>query len=337
MTKTKSTAKHSDITPPLILTTAAAIFLGGLSVQAQDRDDSAPVVIVSPTAWATLRSDSLTVSIQADHVQLPQRSIAVKVVRRSGSRSSTLFSKNVKVDEFSVDAFLGRVRDLPVGGTDFLSLEWSVTGSELKGVVEPIGVAKLNGTVSEDNKWVPAQPALSAVRLKDGVSGSQAAEALAGASGFEAGGYKFAAGWNNEGFYLLFTPEAGVTGVEFAFDLKCGKNAFLAWADRFIVYSADGDSIRGLHYGNRLVADEEMKFMEMAWNQSNPGSLAMTGVESARLISVQWPELGMQPFDERNVGFAVFVKGKTKKQPANYPAGAKRDIPGTWGDLRLEK
>ena len=153
---------------PIIAAMAAAalLALAATPALAQD-DDSASVLIAAPTVWSTLRSDSVVVSIQADTSKLPKKSIDFKVIKRSGVRSTTLFSKNVKVDDVSVDAFLGRVSGLPIGGGDYLSIEWSAPGSDIKGVIEPIGAVRLAGTVSEENKWVPTQPPLSAVKLKE--------------------------------------------------------------------------------------------------------------------------------------------------------------------------
>ena len=311
---------------------AVVVSLNGLYAD----DFDAPVVVAEPSPWSTLRSDSVTVKVQAGLARLPEGGgIDFKVVRRSGARASTLFTKSVGMDDSSADIFLGRSRDVPLGGTDYLSIEWSVPGTGLKGVVEPVGVVRLDGAAPDGNKWVPANPPLTAVRLKDGVADDEASGALAGAGGFEAGGIKFSAGWNTEGLFILFTPADGVSAVEFAFDLKCGKNAFLAWADRFVVYSAASDSVSGLHSGARSVDKEGMKFEEKAWGSGQ--SLSVVKAESARLVKVKWYELGAQPFEERNVGFAVFVKGRVKKQPASYPAAAVRGIPGTWGDINLAK
>ncbi|MDR2578175.1 MAG: hypothetical protein LBC70_05110 [Chitinispirillales bacterium] len=309
------------------------ILSAGLS--AQDNAAS-PVAVISPSPWSTLRSDSITVSFQADLEMLPNKSVDFRVVRRSGARSTTLFTRNVKMEaDNSADVFLGRSRDVPLGGTDYLAIEWSVPGTEHRGTVEPVGLVRLAGEIV-DNAWVPARPALSAMRLQDGVPGEDAAAALAaGENGFEVGGARFAAGWNTESLFILFTPAAGVTGAEFAFDLKCGKNAFLSWADRFIVYSVEGDSIYGRHYNRGAVDVEGMKFEELRWGDGREREIAAIEAGSARLISVRWSELGAQTFDGRNIGFSVFVENRTRSRSASHPAAAARNIPGTWGDLKL--
>ncbi|MCL2219659.1 MAG: hypothetical protein FWB94_07240 [Chitinispirillia bacterium] len=302
-------------------------------VQADPSDG--PVLITSPLPWSTLRSDSVVVSLQAELALLPKGSIDFRVVRRSGTRASTVFTKSVKMEEPTAEVFLGRVRELPVGGNVYLSIEWSVPGSDIKGVVEPVGIVRLIGEMTADNRWVPSQPPLVAVKLADGVSGTQAAEALAGAGGFEVGGMKFAAGWNSVGLFIRFTPDAGVTGIDFAFDLKCGKNAFLAWADRFVIYSAAGDSVGGRHFGRRAVDNEGLKSEELAWGRNN--SPGLEKADAARVVMVRWADMGIQPFEERTVGFSVFANGRVKKQPASYPAAADRKVPGTWGEIKLSK
>lgn len=316
---------------------AAALSLAVWARPAAAQED-APVVVTAPAAWSTLRSDSVVVSIQADTSRLPGGVVNFKVVKRSGAKSSTLFSKSVGVREASVDAFLGRAGGLPVGGREYLSIEWSVPGSELSGVVEPVGVVRLNGAVSAENKWVPAAKRVEAVRLKDGVTAEGAAEALAGSGGFVVGGAKFAAGWNGSGLFLYFPQAGSVSAAEFAFDLKCGSNAFVAWADRFVRVSAD--TAYGLHVSKRSVDKDGLAAEESRWGSA--GSIALTKSGGARVVSVEWSELGIQPFDGRNIGFAVFVAGGGGKgvpftPSAAYPSGAARLIPGTWGGLELGK
>jgi len=161
-----------------------------------------------------------------------------------------------------------------------------VPGSELKGVVEPVGIAALSGSVSTDNKWVPASPYLSAVRLKDGLSGDDAAAALAKLNGFGVGGAVFAAGWNASGLFLYFTPTGSVPEAEFALDMKCGSNAFNAWADRFVAVSAD--SAYGLRASKRSVDKDGLKFEESAWGGAK--SIALTKAGAGRLVTLDWVE-----------------------------------------------
>jgi len=292
------------------------------SLSAQDE----AVTVTSPAPWTTLRSDTVAVSVQADRQRLPQGVIAFKVNKNSNGRASTLFSKTVNIDDAGADAALGVLSAVPFGGTDFLTLEWSVPGSELKGVIEPVGAVKLPNAVA-------ARPPLLAARLKEGVTEAQAADALRGVAASESGGVKFAAGWNEDALYVLLNAAGAVTEVQFAIDGKCGKSAFLSWADRFVVFSAEADSVYGRHY-KRLADKNAITFEAMAWGDKS--TLSVTKAEASRLIKIKWYEIGLQPFEERNVGFAVFTTGKAKKT-ASYPGSAKLDIPGTWGDIRLEK
>jgi len=326
-----SAKSHVNPSKSRLLSFAAVVSLliSAMFVTSVFAQDDAPVVITAPTEWSTLRSDSVLVSAQVDTARLPSNSIDFKVVRRSGSKSSVLFSKSVKAEDGALDVFLGSVRGLPVGGGDFLSLEWSVPGSELKGVVEPIGVAVLNGSVSSDNKWVPAVQYPSAVKLKDGISGEGAAEALAALSGFSVGGAVFAAGWNSSGLFLYFTPNSAVPEAEFALDMKCGSSAFAAWADKFVVVGAD--SAYGLRSSKRSVDKDGLKFEESPWGSEK--SIVFTKAGAGRLVMLDWVDLGVLPFDGRNIGFAVFARGK--KQGPAYPTGATRSIPGTWGGIRI--
>jgi len=301
----------------------AGILLCGAAAALFAQDEA--VTITSPTPWMTLRSDSVWVSVQADTQRLPQRVIAFKVNRNLNGRTSTLFSKSVKMDDISADVFLGKLSAVPFGGTDFLTLEWSVAGTELKGVIEPLGAVKLPDGAA-------ARPPISAVRLKEGVTETQAADVLLGVGGTEAGAVKFAAGWNMDGLYVLLNA-ADAAEVRLAIDGKCGKSAFLSWADRFAVFTAEADSVHGRHY-KRSVDKNVIKLELMPWGGKS--TLSVAKAEASRLVKISWHEIGLQPFEERNMGLAVFTTGKTKKT-ASYPSLAKWEIPGTWGDLKLEK
>jgi len=305
----------------LIKAAAAAVALHGLAV-AQDE----AVTISAPASWTTLRADSLFVTLQADSSRLPKGKVDFRVKRTSGNRATTLFNKSVKIEDHNSDIFLGIIRDKNLGGTDFLSIDWSVPGSELKGTVEPFGRA-----VIEEGA---AKNVFSVVKLKDGSSVTQISDALIGAQKLDIGASKFTAGWNKEGFYILFNPAANVAEMQFAFDAKCGRSAFLSWADRFIVYDANAESIRGVHY-RRSVNKNVVQYDEMTWGEED--GLSLSKAENSKLIQVKWHELGLQPFEERNIGFAVFINEKSKKAVLPYPSAAKREIPGTWGELRLEK
>jgi len=303
----------------LIKAAAAAAILQSLVI-AQDE----AVVISAPASWMTLRTDSLFVTIQADTSRLPKGTVEFKVRKHSGNRASTLFTKNVKIEDYNADIFLGTIKEKNLGGTDFLSIGWSAPGSEFSGVVEPFGRAIVEEVTINT---------LTAVKLKDGSSITQISDALMGAQSQDVGASKFAAGWNKDGLYILFNPSNALLEAQFAFDAKCGRNAFLSWADRFIVYDAAAQSVRGVNY-RRSFDKNAVQYTEMAWGEND--GLSLLKAENSELIHVRWHELGLQPFEERNIGFAVFIKEKPKAS-VQYPTSAKRDIPGTWGELKLEK
>ncbi|MDR2694020.1 MAG: hypothetical protein LBB74_07375 [Chitinispirillales bacterium] len=318
----------------ITVTAAVTAFLLALPVclfaQPQGVDDGGYVAVTAPAPWSTLRSDSVTVSVQVDTLQLPGGGIDFKVYRRSGSRSSLLFSKSVRADAAAIDVFLGRVKGgTPVGGSDFLSIEWSVPGTELKGVVEPVGIAFLNGSVSAENRWGPAVPYLGAVRLKDGIGAESVLESLGNLKGADVSGVNFSVGWNASGLFLYFAPTAAVPEAEFALDLKYGANAFPAWADRYVTVTADG--AYGLRVSNRSVDSAGIKFEEAGWGDSR--SIESIKSESGRLVRLDWSELGVLPFEGRNMGFAAFAKNKK----LTVSAKLNRLVPGTWGGLSLAK
>lgn len=276
------------------------------------------VIVSTPSPWMTLRSDSIMVTVQADTSKLPGNRITFRVQRHSGSRISTLFSKNVKMDDISGEFFLGRVKREPLGGSDLISVKWNAPGTELEGVLGPLGIVSLNEKQDEG--------LVKAVRLKEGMSEEQVKKALSGKKAFELAGAECAFGWNKEALFIAVGKGEGVSEVQFAFDGKCGKNAFLSWADRFVVYSAESDSVYGVHY-NRTFDEKAIKYADMGWGED----LSFLKTDSLKVIKIRWSDIGVIPFEERNVGFSAYA-GK-----ASFPESAEREIPGTWGDIRLEK
>lgn len=296
----------------------AAAFGCMLSVVSAQDD----VIISTPSPWVTLRNDSISLTVQADTSKLPQNRIAFRVRRHRGSRITTLFSKRVKMDDISGEFFLGKVRNEPLGGSDLLSVKWSVPGTDLEGVVGPLGIVDLK---SESQKGM-----VSAVCLKEGASMGEVEKKLSAADGFEVGGSECAVGWSKDGLFVMI-KEGTEAQIQFAFDGKCGRNAFLSWADRFVVYNPESDSVKGVHY-KRSFDDKAIKYTDMSWGEE----MSYHKTDSGRIVRIPWHEIGVLPFEERNVGFSAY-QGKTERVRASFPASARREIPGTWGSIRLEK
>ncbi|MFP4015342.1 MAG: hypothetical protein ACLFVQ_14745 [Chitinispirillaceae bacterium] len=282
------------------------------------------IIVSTPSPWMTLRSDSIMLTVQADTSKLPRNKITFRVQRHTRSRISTLFSKTVKMDDISGEFFLGRVKREPLGGSDLISVKWNVPGTELEGVLGPLGIVSLNEKKDEG--------LAKAVRLKEGISEEQVKEALSGKKEFELAGAECAFGWNKEALFVAVAKGKGVSEVQFAFDGKCGKNAFLSWADRFVVYNAESDSVYGVHY-KRTFDEKTIKYADMGWGEG----LSALKADSVKVIKISWSDIGVIPFEERNVGFSAYAGKGSGKLTVSYPGSAQREIPGTWGDIRLEK
>ncbi len=294
----------------------AAVVIGSILTAAYCQD----VIISNPSPWMTLRSDSVMVTVQADTSKLPKKSILFKVRQHNGTKLTTLFSKSVKMEDVSGDFFLGSLKGSTLGGSSLVSLEWSVPGTELKGVLGPVGMVKLS----------EQKPVLSAVKLKDGISADQVKDELSKSEMVKLGASSFQIGWNKEALFIAVNKDGSGAQLQFAFDGKCGKNAFLSWADRFVTYAADQDSVFGTHY-KRDFDNTAIQYSEMKWGDG----LLLHKSDSLRVIKVLWHEIGVLPFEERNIG--IFCSETIGKASQVYPSGAQREIPGTWGDVKLEK
>lgn len=275
----------------------------------------------SPVPWVTQRNDTISVKAQVDTAQLKQKSLTFKLSQVSNGKKKEIASKKVTVNDVSVDVSFGAIKKQLLGGDEYLQVEWAVPGGNDKGVVEPFGI------VSESVYKGLAPVTAAKVKTADDLS------QFKGDQFQTLGDIKIAAGWNMDACFFAIKKGADSKSiVKCAFDGKNGKSAFASYPDRIAIYNAQKDEVSAIHYVREMKADS-LKFNENKWvntiTKKQQGDLV--------IITIPWSDVGVIPFEERTVGFALFAQNADGKVSQSIPSGAKVFIPGTWTNLLLAK
>ncbi|MDG5813716.1 hypothetical protein QA601_01370 [Chitinispirillales bacterium ANBcel5] len=298
------------------------VLISGLAVYVSASD----VLINSPLPWMTLRNDSLMVRLQADTAQLPQNQITFSVKHHSPGRASQLMSNTVTMDDYSGEFLIGMLGRAQLGGDQWLSIEWNVPGTEKNDRLGPVGIADLN--LLESKRINKALRVDDDSKLNDVVSFAKDSTLL------EKNDAGVSLAWNTNALFLMI-HKSEVSGKELklGFDPKCGKYAFLAWADRFISYSTETDSVLGTHYRRSYDDEEGLQYQKRVWGEN----IEQISNEEMVFVSIPWDELGLIPFEERVLGFAVFEYDSNQNLSVSLPQSAQKQVPGTWGEFILQK
>jgi hypothetical protein len=286
-----------------------------LSAQAQT------VSFSSPVTWVTQRNDTVSVKAQVDTAQLKQKSLTMKLVQVENGKKKEIASKKVAVSDVSLDMTFGSIKKPLIGGESYLRIDWAVPGSTENGSLYPFGI--VSESVYKD--LVPVK----AVKVKTAEDCFQFKD-----DQFQAlGDVKVASGWNNDSYFFVVKKGTDAKSiVKCAFDGKNGKSAFLSYPDRFVGYNTQTDSVSAVYFVREMNADT-LKYKQNNWNNS------ITKQKSGDVIvlTVAWSDIGVLPFDERTIGFAMFAEDAAAKINQSIPASAQRFIPGTWTNLFLAK
>lgn len=279
-----------------------------------------------PLPWVTQRNDSITVRAQIDTAQLKKKkeiSLSASLVN-DRMQKKPLARKTFAVSDYTGEFALGTVKQNLAGGRSYIRVDWSIPGTDSKGVIAPIGIVALDMLPQPDVITVPHAP--------EGADAAGVAAALKDNNFKTAGTAKFAFAWNKDGFYIVLIKKQAPGTARFAFDGKNGKSAFLSFADRAVLYWPDKDSLSGVHF-SPLMAGDTLKYTEKPW----PNELTKTAAGDKIVIRVPWFDTGIIPFEERKMGMGIMTFDAKGKQTAALPAKADFFLPGTWCDLLLAK
>jgi len=278
-----------------------------------------------PMPWITQRNDSITVRAQIDTAQLKKnKTIALSAVLVNDRQQKTVLAKKTfSVTDYSGEFALGTIKKDIVGGRSYVKIDWSIPGAVGgKGSLLPVGIAALDR--------LPQPEVLTVSRLKEGASPD--VSALKDRDYRNVGGTKFAFGWNNEALFIVLVKKPVQGTLRFAIDGKNGKNAFLSFADRVVMYGPAGDSLRGVHFSREMNGDA-LTYTEKPW----PNELTKSVSGDKIVLRVPWSDAGLLPAEERKFGLGITAFDAQGKQTSAFPQKADFFLPATWCDLVLAK
>jgi hypothetical protein len=278
----------------------------------------------SPSPWLTLRSDSLIVKAQLDTSKFPKKKITLTASKIEGNKKKQIATKTFKVSDFTQDFSLGVAGTGLIGGRDFVSITWSVPGAKDSGTCGPVGIANIDKMARKDT--------LHAAKSSGEIDAKNFSEAMKTAKFTKIKDQEYSLLWTPTALIILCKKSAAPGAIRFVIDGKNGKNAFVAYSDKMIDYVAAKDSVFAF-YNERSFADS-VTYKQKAW----VNEFVKASDKDVAVIRVPWFDLGIgKPFEHRVMGFSVFALGDKAAVLAAYPDKAAVLVPGSWGNLVLDK
>jgi hypothetical protein len=298
-----------------------AILLISISTHAQT------VSFNNPSEWSTLRESQIVVKTLIDTTKVNKKGVKLTLCRIENGKKTILKTGLFKVNDYAQDFNIGSISSSVVGGNNYLRIEWESPSTKETGRLAPFGYAAIDSTT-----MIPIL--LTAKRVFESIDATLASKQLVANDFVIMGSHKIAAIWSDKEIGLVFKKtEGSLDPVVCGFDGKNGKNAFLAYSDRFIGWNPLHDSLFTYHY-KRELRDTAITYSESGW----ANSIKLSSADSIVCISIPLYDLGVISFDNRKIGFAVFSFDSQNKIVSSLPANsAKKFIPATWGDLLLKK
>jgi hypothetical protein len=280
---------------------------------------SQTVALNSPAAWSTLRTDSVVAKAQIDTAGMKRKQVNYTLSSVISGVTKVVIKKQVKITDVSNDAFLAKLNSAVLGGTDYLKVEWAADSQ--KGEILPFGIVDLGK--------LPKITPIQAKMVDEGATLKSVGNAAKDEQFYKCGERSFAINWNAKALYFIVKKSSDSSEFLMGIDGKNGKNAFVAYPDRFI--GSKKDSVWGTHY-NRDIINSALKYSPLSWSNEITKEVFADKI----VIRMPWYDTGIVPFDGRVIGFAAFGKDK-EKIIASHPEKAKEFTPGTWGNLLLVK
>jgi hypothetical protein len=275
----------------------------------------------SPASWITQRNDTVFIRAQLDTALIKKKAVSVSLLQVNDGKKKVIAKKNLKITDNVMELMFAKVGKDLLGGKEFLRLEWAADNE--KGVIEPIGILDLNKVSKSDT--------VKALRVQDGAEAKTVADIIKAEQFRKIGSVEFGTAWNKDAFFIVMKKSQDSSTISFAFDGKNGKNAFLSYPDRIISYIPAKDSLNTTCYVREIKGDT-LKYKDKLWNSE----IEKVAADEKVIIRMPWADIGVIPFEERMIGIGVFAMQKGKVNAA-IPQNAQYYIPGTWGDVFLQK
>ncbi|MBD3344882.1 MAG: hypothetical protein GF401_07450 [Chitinivibrionales bacterium] len=281
----------------------------------------------SPTAWLTQRKDNFTAKMQFDTSKVVNKRVDVVLYTVKDGKEKRVTSKSITIKDYSQDIDLGSVGIEQLGGENYAKIYWSIRDTTLKGTIAPIGI------VSLDN--FDEKPKIKTAKVSQTDDLASIVKAASGKT-VTVGDNDYGLAWNQTELIICGKKPEETREITFTFDGKNAKNGFLAYADKFITYYSNKDSLAAYHY-TRSFRGDSIAYEKKKWHNK----IVMQDDGSDFAIRIPWSDLGMAPpfagkeKGFRMAGFSIFVAGSEGKQIANFPEQAQRKLPGSWANMQL--
>ena len=277
----------------------------------------------SPAPWITQRNDSIVVKAQLDTSKFSKKKIQLAVSKVENGKKVVVQTKIFKVKDITSDFALGLAKTDLIGGKNYLEIDWSIPQTAEKGLFAPIGIVKLSDSKSD--------VALHAVNAIGEVSAATIDGLVKDAKYTSLQNQQFTLVWNEKNLYVVVKKSAAKDWLRLAFDGKNGKNAFVAYSDKFVDYSGANDSLAAYDY-ERIYKDS-ISYNVKSWGNT----ITKFSNTNVTVICVPWSDLGLISFGGRMLGFSVYTVNAANDVIAALPATAQQFIPGTWSTFVLDK
>jgi hypothetical protein len=297
---------------------AAAMLVAGYSALSLGQ----VITFNSPTPWLTQRNDSIVVKAQLDTSKFAKKQIAFSVVKMEAGKKKPVLTKTFKVKDFTQDFVIGLAGTNQVGGKDFLKINWNIPGAKDSGSCSPVGIVNVDKVA----KFEPVH----ATKVTTPLDVKDLAALVKDKKFAKVGGHEFMLFWNKQTLSVVVKRSAAKTALRFTFDGKNGKNAFVSFADKMLDYADDKDSVNV--FENDRAIQDSIIYTQKPW----VSEIKKNSDKDLALITIPWFDIGLLPFDGRIMGFGAFEMTDAKAAAA-YPEKALAFLPGSWGNVVLDK
>lgn len=262
--------------------------------------------LYSPEVWFSFRNDTLIFSAGMSNDSSVNRMINYEILHKNPEgKTTTLFTKTIKptVDETEWELrFTGLKKDF-VGKDALWVKETIVSGKENPKIYGPYGFIKTKLIETSESIFL-VEGDVRNFLLNVGEK------------------YKFA--YNQNGLIIaLGDLENDLT---ISIDPTNSKTAFLAFANRIIIYRAEDKSISFYYPERDIDKSTAVQYKTRDWE----GEMKIYDTANGKVMFIPWFDLGMKFEDGRKFGY--MVNGNN----FNYPIKANRYSPASWGNMILK-
>lgn len=283
---------------------------------------SQSVTFQNPIPWLTMREGKLVTKVLLDTADLKNTPVVFTLSKIENGKETKLASKEVKSSDYNQEFDFFTLKEAVFGGLNFYSLSWKATALKDKaGKIEPFGIVLISNDSLTDIINAVRMPAVESVVVQAPAS-SQTSVSL--------GSLQLDCVWDSVHFGLVIAQPSPSDSIFIMVDGKNGKNSFLAFSDRTILFMPKKDSLSTFGY-KRSMEKGRVLYERKPWIQS----IRKERNGGTTTFLIPWYDMGIIPVEGRSFGFALFIADGTYQK--SFPENSRKEIPGTWGNIILAK